>query len=66
MILVAKKTDAMWDFPKYLRIADKFGVLDLVVCDKDLIRKDYLGERLPMSCSGIPRAPDQQLCLRAP
>ncbi|KAJ6530171.1 hypothetical protein B0H19DRAFT_1192364, partial [Mycena capillaripes] len=45
MTLVAEKTDAIWDFLKYLRITDKFGVLDSVVCNKDLIRKDYLGER---------------------
>ncbi|KAJ7737768.1 phosphatidylserine decarboxylase-domain-containing protein [Mycena maculata] len=49
---VAKKTvnpvyapkDATWDFPVYLSIADKLGVVELVVWDKDVIRKDYLGE----------------------
>ncbi|KAJ7472559.1 phosphatidylserine decarboxylase-domain-containing protein [Mycena latifolia] len=49
---VAKKTvnpvytakDATWDLPIYLSIADKLGVLELVVWDKDVIRKDYLGE----------------------
>jgi hypothetical protein len=49
---VAKKTvnpqytpkDATWDFPIYLSVADKLGVVELVVWDKDVIRKDYLGE----------------------
>ncbi|KAJ7500276.1 phosphatidylserine decarboxylase-domain-containing protein [Mycena galericulata] len=49
---VAKKTvnpvytpkDATWDFPIYLSIADKLGVVELVVWDKDVLRKDYLGE----------------------
>lgn len=49
---VAKKTvnpvyapkDATWDFPVYLSVADKLGVLELVVWDKDVLRKDYLGE----------------------
>lgn len=49
---VAKKTvnptyapkDATWDFPIYLSLADKLGVVELVVWDKDVLRKDYLGE----------------------
>ncbi|KAF7361137.1 Phosphatidylserine decarboxylase proenzyme 2 [Mycena sanguinolenta] len=49
---VAKKTvnpvyapkDATWDFPIYLSVADKLGVVELVVWDKDMLRKDYLGE----------------------
>ncbi|KAJ6577016.1 phosphatidylserine decarboxylase-domain-containing protein [Mycena vulgaris] len=48
---VAKKTltpvwakDATWDLPIYLSIADKLGVLELLVWDKDVLRKDYLGE----------------------
>ncbi|KAJ7198252.1 phosphatidylserine decarboxylase-domain-containing protein [Mycena pura] len=49
---VAKKTinpvytakDATWDFPIYLSIADKLGVVELVLWDKDMLRKDYLGE----------------------
>ncbi|KAF7299266.1 Phosphatidylserine decarboxylase proenzyme 2 [Mycena indigotica] len=47
---VAKKTlnpvfkDATWDFPIYLSTADTLGALELVLWDKDVIRKDYLGE----------------------
>ncbi|KAF8175240.1 hypothetical protein K438DRAFT_1608780 [Mycena galopus ATCC 62051] len=49
---VAKKTlnpgyapkDATWDCSIYASIADKFGVVELVVWDKDMLRKDYLGE----------------------
>ncbi|KAJ7111800.1 phosphatidylserine decarboxylase-domain-containing protein [Mycena epipterygia] len=49
---VAKKTvnpvytpkDATWDFPIYLSVADKLGVVELVVWDKDVLRKEYLGE----------------------
>ncbi|KAG2018560.1 phosphatidylserine decarboxylase, variant 4 [Coprinopsis cinerea AmutBmut pab1-1] len=49
---VAKKTlnptytpkDATFDFPLYLSLADKLGVLELVVWDKDIVGKDYLGE----------------------
>ncbi|KAJ7017088.1 phosphatidylserine decarboxylase-domain-containing protein [Mycena alexandri] len=49
---VAKKTvnpvyapkDATWDFPIYLSLAEKLGVVELVVWDKDVLRKDYLGE----------------------
>lgn len=37
--------DATFDFPIYLSLADKLGVLELVVWDKDmLLKKDYLGE----------------------
>ncbi|KAF6765662.1 phosphatidylserine decarboxylase-domain-containing protein [Ephemerocybe angulata] len=49
---VAKKTlnptytpkDATFDFPIYLSLADKLGVLELVVWDKDMLSKEYLGE----------------------
>ncbi|KAF4622347.1 hypothetical protein D9613_009567 [Agrocybe pediades] len=49
---VAKKTinpvyaakDATFDFPIYLSLADKLGVVELVVWDKDMLKKDYLGE----------------------
>ncbi|KAF8175264.1 hypothetical protein K438DRAFT_1771215 [Mycena galopus ATCC 62051] len=49
---VAKKTlnpgyapkDATWDCSIYASIADKLGVVELVVWDKDMLRKDYLGE----------------------
>ena len=49
---VAKRTlnptynpkDATFDFPIYLSLADKLGVVELVVWDKDVIKKDYLGE----------------------
>jgi hypothetical protein len=49
---VAKKTlsptypaaDATFDFPVYLSLADNLGGLELLVWDKDLIKKEYLGE----------------------
>ena len=49
---VAKKTlnpnyatkDATFDFPIYRSLADRLGVLELVVWDKDMLKKDYLGE----------------------
>ncbi|KAI8980012.1 C2 domain-containing protein [Trametes punicea] len=49
---VAKRTvnpafnpkDATFDFPIYLSLADKLGVVELVVWDKDVLKKDYLGE----------------------
>ena len=36
--------DATFDFPIYLSLADKLGVVELVVWDKDMLRKEYLGE----------------------
>jgi phosphatidylserine decarboxylase len=36
--------DATFDFPIYLSLADNLGVLELIVWDKDMLRKDYLGE----------------------
>ncbi|THV04718.1 hypothetical protein K435DRAFT_774272 [Dendrothele bispora CBS 962.96] len=36
--------DSTFDFPIYLSLADRLGVLELVVWDKDLLKKDYLGE----------------------
>lgn len=49
---VAKKTlnptynakDATFDFPLYLSTVDKLGALELIVWDKDVLSKDYLGE----------------------
>jgi len=49
---VAKRTvnpvynpkDATFDFPIYLSLADQLGVLELVIWDKDMLRKEYLGE----------------------
>ncbi|KAF8188151.1 hypothetical protein K438DRAFT_1594437, partial [Mycena galopus ATCC 62051] len=49
---IAKKTlnpvyaakDVTWDFPIYVSIADKLSVVELVVWDKDMLRKDYLGK----------------------
>jgi hypothetical protein len=47
---VAKRTlnptykDATFDFPIYLSLADKIGVVELVVWDKDMLSKEYLGE----------------------
>lgn len=36
--------DATFDFPLYLSLAEKLGVLELVLWDKDTFKKDYLGE----------------------
>ncbi|KAL6301148.1 phosphatidylserine decarboxylase-domain-containing protein [Sparassis latifolia] len=36
--------DATFDFPIYMSLAEKLGVIELVVWDKDVIKKDYLGE----------------------
>lgn len=36
--------DATFDFPLYLSLAEKLGVLELVLWDKDTFKKEYLGE----------------------
>ena len=36
--------NATFDFPIYLSLAEKLGVIELVIWDKDILRKDYLGE----------------------
>jgi phosphatidylserine decarboxylase len=36
--------DATFDFPIYLSISDKLGVVEFVVWDKDVLKKEYLGE----------------------
>ena len=36
--------DATFDIPIYLSLGDKLGALELVVWDKDMLKKDYLGE----------------------
>jgi phosphatidylserine decarboxylase len=36
--------DATFDFPIYMSSAEKLGALELVVWDKDMLTKDYLGE----------------------
>ena len=36
--------DATFDFPLYLSTADKLGAIELVVWDKDMLTKEYLGE----------------------
>ena len=36
--------DATFDFPIYLSLADKLNAVELVVWDKDMLTKDYLGE----------------------
>ncbi|KIM40811.1 hypothetical protein M413DRAFT_446183 [Hebeloma cylindrosporum] len=49
---VAKRTvnpvynpkDATFDFPIYLSLAHQLGVLELVIWDKDMLKKEYLGE----------------------
>ncbi|KAH9992210.1 phosphatidylserine decarboxylase-domain-containing protein [Russula compacta] len=41
--------DATFDFPIYLSLAAKLGVLEFVVWDKDMLRKEYMGEHaLPL------------------
>jgi phosphatidylserine decarboxylase len=32
---------ATFDFPIYLSLADKLGVVELVVWDKDMLKKEY-------------------------
>ena len=49
---VAKRTcnpvynpkDATFDYPLYFSLADKLGVIELVIWDKDMLKKDHLGE----------------------
>jgi hypothetical protein len=36
--------DATFDFPIYLSLSDKLGALEFVVWDKDMLRKEYMGE----------------------
>jgi len=36
--------DATFDFPIYMSQAERLGALELVVWDKDMLKKDYLGE----------------------
>ncbi|KZT23286.1 hypothetical protein NEOLEDRAFT_1180161 [Neolentinus lepideus HHB14362 ss-1] len=36
--------EATFDFPIYLSLAEKLGVVELIIWDKDMIKKDYLGE----------------------
>jgi hypothetical protein len=36
--------DATFDFPIYLSLSEILGVLEFVVWDKDMLRKEYLGE----------------------
>jgi len=36
--------DATFDFPIYLSVSDKLGVVEFVVWDKDVLKKEYLGE----------------------
>jgi Ca2+-dependent lipid-binding protein len=41
--------DATFDFPIYMSLADKLGVLEFVVWDKDILTKEYMGEHaLPL------------------
>ena len=39
--------DATFDFPIYLSLAEKLGVVELVVWDKDMLMKEDLGEVAP-------------------
>ena len=44
-------TDATFNFPIYLSLADKLGVVELVIWDKDVLKREYLGEAsLPLDC----------------
>lgn len=36
--------DATFEFPIYLSTAEKLGVIEAVIWDKDVISKEYLGE----------------------
>ena len=36
--------DATFDFPIYPSLSEKLGALEFVVWDKDVLRKEYLGE----------------------
>ncbi|KAJ3490898.1 hypothetical protein NLJ89_g11391 [Agrocybe chaxingu] len=36
--------DATFEFPIYLSLADRLGVVEFIVWDKDMLKKDYLGE----------------------
>lgn len=36
--------DATFDFPIHMSLADKLGVLEFVVWDKDMLKKEYMGE----------------------
>lgn len=36
--------EATFDFPLHLSLADRLGALQVVVWDKDMLSKDYLGE----------------------
>lgn len=36
--------EATFEFPIFLSLADRLGVVELVVWDKDMLKKDYLGE----------------------
>ena len=60
--------DATFDFPIYMSLADKLGVLEFVVWDKDMLKKEYKGEHaLPLDewFKGTAFAfddPDNQVC----
>lgn len=36
--------ESTFDIPIYLSVADKLGALEMVIWDKDMLKKDYLGE----------------------
>jgi phosphatidylserine decarboxylase len=36
--------DATFDFPIYRSLSEKLGALEFVIWDKDMLRKEYLGE----------------------
>ena len=54
--LVYNPKDATFDFPVYFMLADQLGVLKVIIWDKDMLRKEYLGEvALPSPAGGLVR-----------
>jgi hypothetical protein len=41
---VFNEKDSTFDFPIYLSVSDKLGGVEFVLWDKDVLKKDYLGE----------------------
>ncbi|TFK49776.1 hypothetical protein OE88DRAFT_1662429 [Heliocybe sulcata] len=41
---VYPEKESTFDFPIYLSLAEKLGTVELIIWDKDMIKKDYLGE----------------------
>jgi phosphatidylserine decarboxylase len=41
---VYAEKEATFEFPIYLSLADRLGAIEMVVWDKDMLKKEYLGE----------------------